>query len=71
MFVGLYEPIGLYKETKVVDSKENLELTGKFISSSIFFSGILDGVLGGLIQHRGGFILVALLLEIGIPTSVL
>ena len=32
MPIGFYEAIGLYKESEVVESKENLELTRKYIS---------------------------------------
>ncbi|XP_074579664.1 sulfite exporter TauE/SafE family protein 3-like [Curcuma longa] len=69
--VTLYEAIGLYKGEKVIASRgvQGLNLT---VSQLLVYcsSGIVGGIVGGLLGLGGGFILGPLFLELGIPPQV-
>ncbi|CAA0837259.1 Sulfite exporter TauE/SafE family protein [Striga hermonthica] len=66
-----YQAISLYKGWKVIESKGEAE--NKWTVNQLFlccFSGILAGIVGGLLGLGGGFILGPLFLELGIPPQV-
>ncbi|KAK7406685.1 hypothetical protein VNO78_08315 [Psophocarpus tetragonolobus] len=69
--VTLFEAIGLYKGTRVIASKGK-EITNWKIHQIILYccTGIVAGMVGGLLGLGGGFILGPLFLELGIPPQV-
>ncbi|KAH7840920.1 hypothetical protein Vadar_023300 [Vaccinium darrowii] len=69
--VTLYEAINLYKGRRVIASigedGTNWKVHQLFLYSS---SGLLAGVVGGLLGLGGGFIMGPLFLELGVPPQV-
>jgi len=70
--VTLFEAIGLYKGTRVIASKGKEVTNWKIHQICLYCStGIMAGMVGGLLGLGGGFILGPLFLELGIPPQVL
>ncbi|XP_042417649.1 sulfite exporter TauE/SafE family protein 3-like [Zingiber officinale] len=69
--VTLYEGIGLYRGERVIASTgvqgSNLKVSQLLVYC---FSGVIGGIVGGLLGLGGGFILGPLFLELGIPPQV-
>ncbi|KAG5061070.1 hypothetical protein AAZX31_01G162300 [Glycine max] len=69
--VTLFEAIGLYKGTRVIASKGKEVTNWKIHQICLYCStGIMAGMVGGLLGLGGGFILGPLFLELGIPPQV-
>jgi len=69
--VTLYEAVSLYKGKRVIASKGNEVTEWKVIRLILYcFTGIVAGMVGGLLGLGGGFILGPLFLELGIPPQV-
>ncbi|KOM45137.1 hypothetical protein LR48_Vigan06g044300 [Vigna angularis] len=69
--VTLFEAIGLYKGTRVIASKGKEITHWKIHQICLYCStGIMAGMVGGLLGLGGGFILGPLFLELGIPPQV-
>lgn len=69
--VSLYEAVSLYNGKRVIASKGN-EVTEWTIIRLVLYclTGIVAGMVGGLLGLGGGFILGPLFLELGIPPQV-
>ncbi|KAA8541793.1 hypothetical protein F0562_022945 [Nyssa sinensis] len=66
-----YEAVSLYKGRRVIASKGDVETNLKVHRLVLYCcSGILAGVVGGLLGLGGGFIMSPLFLELGIPPQV-
>ncbi|XP_020217725.1 sulfite exporter TauE/SafE family protein 3 [Cajanus cajan] len=69
--VTLFEAIGLYKGTRTIASKGKEITNWKIHQICLYCStGIVAGMVGGLLGLGGGFILGPLFLELGIPPQV-
>ncbi|RDY07316.1 Sulfite exporter TauE/SafE family protein 3, partial [Mucuna pruriens] len=69
--VTLFQAIGLYKGTRVIASKGKEITNWKIHQICLYCStGIMAGMVGGLLGLGGGFILGPLFLELGIPPQV-
>ncbi|KAI8568795.1 hypothetical protein RHMOL_Rhmol02G0228200 [Rhododendron molle] len=69
--VTLYEAINLYKGRRVIASKGDDGTNWKVHQLLLYCSsGVLAGIVGGLLGLGGGFILGPLFLELGVPPQV-
>ncbi|WOK91423.1 hypothetical protein Cni_G00114 [Canna indica] len=69
--VTLYEAISLYKGDRVIASRGNEGSNWEASQLLVYcLSGIIAGIVGGLLGLGGGFILGPLFLELGIPPQV-
>ncbi|KAK9699867.1 hypothetical protein RND81_08G200500 [Saponaria officinalis] len=69
--VSLYEAVSLYKGRKIISSKGETTTDWKVHQLMLYCaSGILAGMVGGLLGLGGGFILGPLFLELGVPPQV-
>ncbi|URE20719.1 hypothetical protein MUK42_13140 [Musa troglodytarum] len=69
--VTLHEAISLYKGERVIASRGDEGTNWKVSQLFVFcLSGIIAGIVGGLLGLGGGFILGPLFLELGIPPQV-
>lgn len=69
--VSLYEAVGLYKGRRVISSKGDVSTTWEVHQLVLYCCcGILAGIVGGLLGLGGGFILIPLFLELGVPPQV-
>lgn len=67
----LHEAISLYKGERVIASRGDEGTNWKVGQLFVFcLSGIIAGIVGGLLGLGGGFILGPLFLELGIPPQV-
>ncbi|URE20720.1 hypothetical protein MUK42_13140 [Musa troglodytarum] len=70
--VTLHEAISLYKGERVIASRGDEGTNWKVSQLFVFcLSGIIAGIVGGLLGLGGGFILGPLFLELGIPPQIL
>ncbi|KAF7150483.1 hypothetical protein RHSIM_Rhsim02G0182100 [Rhododendron simsii] len=69
--VTLYEAINLYKGRRVIASKGDDGTNWKVHQLLLYCaSGVLAGIVGGLLGLGGGFIMGPLFLELGVPPQV-
>ncbi|XP_058201682.1 sulfite exporter TauE/SafE family protein 3-like [Rhododendron vialii] len=69
--VTLYEAINLYKGRRVIASKGDDGSNWKVHQLLLYCSsGVLAGIVGGLLGLGGGFIMGPLFLELGVPPQV-
>ncbi|ONK68297.1 uncharacterized protein A4U43_C05F9840, partial [Asparagus officinalis] len=69
--VSSYEAVSLYRGDRVIASKGDSGTDLKVHQLVLYcFSGVMAGVVGGLLGLGGGFILGPLFLELGIPPQV-
>ena len=69
--VTLYEAVNLYTGKRVIASKGDEGTNWKVLQLVMYcLTGILAGVVGGLLGLGGGFILGPLFLELGVPPQV-
>ncbi|ONK67037.1 uncharacterized protein A4U43_C06F15000 [Asparagus officinalis] len=69
--VSMYEAVSLYNGKRVIASKGNEVTEWKVIRLVLYcVTGIVAGMVGGLLGLGGGFILGPLFLELGIPPQV-
>ncbi|KMT18158.1 hypothetical protein BVRB_2g031870 [Beta vulgaris subsp. vulgaris] len=69
--VSLYEAVGLYKGRRIISSKGDVSTTWEVHQLVLYCCcGILAGIVGGLLGLGGGFILIPLFLELGVPPQV-
>ncbi|KAH7524210.1 sulfite exporter TauE/SafE family protein 3 isoform X2 [Ziziphus jujuba] len=66
-----YEAVGLYKGTRVISSRGDLESNWP-LRKIIFCAccGLVAGMVGGLLGIGGGFVMGPLFLELGVPPQV-
>lgn len=69
--VSLYEAVSLYKGRRRISSKGDTDTNWKVHQLILYCaSGILAGMVGGLLGLGGGFILGPMFLELGVPPQV-
>lgn len=68
----MYEAINLYKGRRVIASKGDDGTNWKVHQLLLYCSsGVLAGIVGGLLGLGGGFIMGPLFLELGVPPQVI